>query len=284
MTEDPFFCALHRAVIEDDLALVKELARDPLLRRVRNDAGFTPLELAHYLGHQQCAALLSAHKKRLVHAYLKEESFLFKLSEEQFQRRLGATYCAHLLFDSYEALLKVQADCPWLIKNTFLGNDCRDLGCKFQFQIEDGYVAPVSIRWIDEVLGYGVFADVDLPAGSFVGEFTGIVRQLSRSHPDHNEYCFHYPSRFFSWHYYVVDAQQLGNEMRFVNHSDQPNLQPYCAFSHALLHTIFLANSDIPAGTQLTYNYGRDFWRRRHKQTDPIGACIIQQQQALEPS
>lgn len=281
MADDPYFCALHHAVIEDDLDLVKELARDPLLRRVRNAAGFTPLELARYLGHQQCVALLSANKKRLVHAFLKEEPCLFKLTEEQFQRRLGATYCSQLLFESYDALLKVQENCPWLIKNTFLGNDSHELACKFQFQIDDGYVAPVSIRWIDEILGYGVFADIDLPAGSFVGEFTGVVRQLSRTHPDHNEYCFHYPTRFFSWHYYVVDAQYIGNEMRFVNHSDQPNLQPYSACSHALLHTIFLTNSDISAGTQLTYNYGRDFWRRRPKQVNLVGIRVnIQQEQA----
>jgi len=256
---------LHRAVIDDDWARVKELAKDPLLRRIPNSAGWTPIELAEYLGRVKCRSFLGPLKKRLLHIYFPEARTIEKLTEDAFYKYFSVTYLAHLRFSSYEALLKYQANCPILAKRTAWGIENRALSEQFKDEMQAGYVADVSVRFIDPVLGYGVFADKDIPKGAYIGEFTGIVRQLSRKNPEINEYCFHLPTRFFSWNYYVVDAQDYGNEIRFVNHSDTPNLIPYPVISKSLSRVIFVAKEDIKAGKQLTYNYGSDFWRHRQK-------------------
>jgi hypothetical protein len=223
-------------------------------------------DLAHYLGNRECTHLLNPHSnRRTIRAWLRGDTLSTHLDEEQFARYFGVTYSSHLYFADYKTLLKVLHNCPWTLRKTFLGGDNRALAEKFQPYLESGRIADVSIRWIDDALGYGLFANSDLPVGTFVGEFTGELRQLSHWRPQYNAYCFHYPTSCFSWNYMVIDAAVRGNETRFINHSDTPNLQPHWLCNQSLLHLVFFTNQPVLAGMQLTYNYGQDFWRHRQK-------------------
>jgi SET domain-containing protein len=62
-----------------------------------------------------------------------------------------------------------------------------------------------------------------------------------------------------------VDALQEGNVTRFINHSNVPNLEPRCFVERGLLHQVFMARQKISKGTQLTFDYGNDYWIRRQK-------------------
>ncbi|MBA2728780.1 MAG: SET domain-containing protein-lysine N-methyltransferase, partial [Parachlamydiaceae bacterium] len=198
-------------------------------------------------------------------ALLKGTDKLQKLSEKLFQQYFKVAYLPHLAFFDYEEFKRVLANCPWVLAKSFLGEENREQAKEFSSQLKSGHCANISIRWIDEQLEYGVFAETDMAAGTYIGEFTGAVRHLSRKHPTHNIYCFHYPTRFWSWNYYVIDALRMGNQMRFINHSDRPNLQPLCLCERRLLHIVFIAKVAIKAGEQLTYDYGQDFWKTREK-------------------
>ncbi|KIY99667.1 putative Histone-lysine N-methyltransferase, H3 lysine-9specific SUVH3 [Monoraphidium neglectum] len=58
----------------------------------------------------------------------------------------------------------------------------------------------------------------------------------------------------------VIDARLRGNVARFVNHSCDPNclvqtvLSGFCR-SHVLYYAVIVTGQDIPAGTELTYDY-----------------------------
>jgi uncharacterized protein len=188
-----------------------------------------------------------------------------QISHEQFEKLFGIKYLAHLRFDSDQSFKKVICNCPLILKYMSWGEENRALGFLYRPQIALGTVADTVICWIDPKIGYGLFAGQDLEEGAFVGEYTGLVRHLDRLHPDYNAYCFHYPTRFFSWNYYVIDASQEGNETRFINHSDVPNLRPICLVDRNLLHLVFLASQPISKGSELTFNYGTDFWQHRTK-------------------
>jgi SET domain-containing protein len=45
----------------------------------------------------------------------------------------------------------------------------------FASQIRSGFETSVSIRHINDQVGWGVFAESKLPAGSFVGVYTGLI-------------------------------------------------------------------------------------------------------------
>jgi Proteins containing SET domain len=136
----------------------------------------------------------------------------------------------------------------------------------FSPQLSQGTTTPLLIKWISDEMGYGAFAETDLALGDFAGEYTGLVRPLFRRRPDHNPYCFHYPTRLWSFNYYVVDALREGNLMRFVNHSNKPNLLPLCMVNNGILHLVFVASQHIPKGTELVFDYGKDFWIHRTKE------------------
>ena len=62
---------------------------------------------------------------------------------------------------------------------------------------------------------------------------------------------------------FVIDAEKGGNLTRFINHSDQPNLEPIGVFWKGSLHIILRSLKKIQKGEQLTYDYGADYWSRR---------------------
>ncbi len=136
------------------------------------------------------------------------------------------------------------------------------LGIHFHREIQEGFVPEVSIEWINERIGFGVFARCSFPAGAYLGEYTGLVRPRKRKLDRKNDYCFEYPiGRKSPW---VIDAKEHGNHARFINHGSRPNIEPIAVCSiDGLIHLIFLALQHIPEGTQLLYEYGIDFWKKR---------------------
>lgn len=106
-----------------------------------------------------------------------------------------------------------------------------------------------EVRFIDAVVGYGVFAKSPIPCGTVTWvrdqldrEFT--ITEVESFDPIHREILDRYSYRnakgnyFFCW-----------DHTRFMNHSAQPNclLTPYC---------LEIAVRDIPAGGELTNDYG----------------------------
>lgn len=255
---------LHIAVIKNDITAVKKLCDDVSSRQALNSLGFSALELAQLLDRQQCLQILSPNIPQPTISVIPKNKFsVIKFNTEMFSNLFGVHYLSHLRFADYKTLKDVICNCPWLLKKSRWGEEYRELATKYKDELSSGYVADVVLQWIDDDFGYGVFANKDLLSGSYVGEYTGFIRRLSRWRPDTNAYCFKYPMRLLTWKYYVVDAMFEGNEMRFVNHSEEPNLEPVCVVDRGLLHLVFLTKRDIAVGEELTFNYGSDYWRHR---------------------
>lgn len=256
---------IHQAVIEGRCDELINLSQQQNLLYQKNSLGFTSLELAYLLDRKECYRILSAAGPRKIQILPRGEKICKRCHEDEFEELFGVHYLTHLKFSSYESLKEVIRECPYILKNTYLGEENRALGEQFQKEVAAGQVADVTIQWINSTIGYGVFANKNILAGSFIGEYTGLVRRLRRFHPDHNAYCFHYPTRLFSLKYFIIDAINDGNVLRFVNHSDHPNLKPACLVDRGLLHIVLFANKSILKGSELTFNYGSDYWRSRQK-------------------
>ncbi|KPV71769.1 uncharacterized protein RHOBADRAFT_56389 [Rhodotorula graminis WP1] len=112
--------------------------------------------------------------------------------------------------------------------------------------------------------GFGLKTMVDIKEGDFVIEYRGEVisrdesyRRVLTTYKDQGSYYFMDYDGFE-----VIDAGQRGNSARFINHSCGPNLQVVrwrLATVEEYQMGLF-ALHDIPAGTELTYDYGwQDF-------------------------
>jgi hypothetical protein len=146
-------------------------------------------------------------------------------------------------------------------KNNRVSAESQELGNRFIQKIKAEYIPDVSIRWLNESLGHGLFLEENLERGSYVGEYTGIVRKndLRRYFNPINNYLYEYPVPDEIGKSHVIDASQ-GNLTRFINHSFHPNLDPVYVFYDGFYHLIFLAIHRIEKGTQLCYNYGKNYW------------------------
>lgn len=138
---------------------------------------------------------------------------------------------------------------------------------RYGSQIEQGLLAPVELRLINETVGWGLFAGVDLAAGDFIGEYTGDI-QLSCDADPEEKWNGHYLSDF-SWNYpdempdgreLEITALKAGNELRFVNHSFSPNLVVDHTVVGGFFRTFFKASQNISAGEQLLVDYGEAYW------------------------
>jgi hypothetical protein len=255
---------LHQAIIEDDREQVAQL-KGSKWHSYPDAHGFTPLELAQLLGRRQCQDILQHPNPTIIKVQLKGAHAPTILTISEFENNFNIVHRPFLTFPSYQTLEEVIRNCPYLLRfeQLMLSSDEREAA--YQAQLSSGATADTCIQWINPVLGYGLFSATDLPENSFVGEYTGVVRGIDRQNPDLNAYCFHYPTRFWSFKYFVIDALREGNHLRFINHSDQPNLQPLWLVNRGVLHLIFVTNRFINQGTELTFNYGSDYWIRRKK-------------------
>lgn len=144
-----------------------------------------------------------------------------------------------------------------------VSKEALELGQKFKQLITSSYIPKVSVRFVNDKVGLGLFAEENLAIGSYVGEYTGCVRRNDRRYFEPmNNYCYEYPVPDEIGRSFVIDATQ-GNLTRLINHSFQPNLRPVHVFFDDFYHLIFVVIREIYKGDQLCYNYGTSYWSVR---------------------
>jgi SET domain-containing protein len=168
----------------------------------------------------------------------------------------------NLAFSKTEVFDKIVKICAKAAKKEELERRQKWLGALFSDEIEKGSFPDVLIRWIDEKIGYGVFAERDLPPFSFIGEYTGEVRKRKRADKNNN-YCFDYTVISSKKPPFIIDAEKKGNITRFINHSSDPNLEPISVYSGGIMHVILWTRRWVKKGEQLHYDYGPAYWKKR---------------------
>ncbi len=181
-----------------------------------------------------------------------------KFSIPDLEKLLNFNYLPQITFEDLSTRQEVQ------MKGFSTTNaEAVELGNQYIQKVQISYIPRVSICWINNQVGYGLFAEEDIAAGSYVGEYTGIVRKNDRWYvPTVNNYCYEYPVIDEIGRNFVIDATE-GCFTRFINHSFSPNLKAAYLFHDGFFHLIFLALSSIKRGDQLTFHYGRSYWSGR---------------------
>ncbi len=133
--------------------------------------------------------------------------------------------------------------------------------------LEAGHMADVSIRPAGEGVGYGLFAESELAPGALIGEYTGVVgpgldvRDIpGKTGGYETDYTWDYPDAWYEDILLEINALKKGNELRYVNHSFEPNLAVEHTKQDNRWVIFFVAEHLIPPGTQLTVDYGEEYW------------------------
>ncbi len=123
----------------------------------------------------------------------------------------------------------------------------------------------LAISWIDDRLGYGLFAEQSLPSFSYIGEYAGVVRLRPLFGALKNPYLFEYFIAEGLGTPYVIDARRYGNHVRFINHGCNPNAETASAWHQGRSRIIVHTSQPISPGEQISYDYGMDYWIRREQ-------------------
>lgn len=184
---------------------------------------------------------------------------------EELEKLISFKYLPQIAFETAFDQEEVRSKGFKKWKNNQISKEVINLGNQFIKNIAQAYIPYVSVRWINSRVEYGLFAEENLTRGSYVGEYTGIVRRNDRRHFEPlNNYCYEYPIADEIGRNFVIDATQ-GHLTRFINHSFTPNLKSVYAFYDGFFHLIFLALRPIKRGSQLTFNYGQAYWSIRDR-------------------
>lgn len=112
--------------------------------------------------------------------------------------------------------------------------------------------------------GLGLFTTEPITKGTFVIEYTGEVITSDEANHRGGQYLFELND---DW---TIDGRGRENTARYINHSCRPNCEPELSNDerHVYIHT----KRHIKAGEELTYNYGKTFWK---EYIEPKGCCCI---------
>lgn len=237
---------LHLAVLDDRLDLIQILKKDASLKLKRDGYGLSAIELAQFLGRKEALRHLQP---------------LSELAAFPDLPQLDAfEYLPHPIFETREGLERVLTQTEKAKRDDKVPPEKIWMGIYFDKEIRRGSHPPVSIKYIDAEVGYGVFAEKKIPPCAFVGEYTGLIQERNPKQLKDKIHCLRYPM-WEGGKNVCIDAEQKGNFTRFINHSAKPNLNLQSIYWRGIPRMIFVAIKEIREGGQLTFDYGPLFWK-----------------------
>jgi hypothetical protein len=197
--------------------------------------------------------------------FFTEGKFSF-LSPNQIKETFGVDYLTSQYFLKEEDCHLVRKKSLESLGDATLTSEASQLGVKFSKELSKGIVNDIYIKKHSLSIGWGAYARKSLGAGDFLGEYTGNVRKKVRPFFDGNDYCFSYPELSLFFMQYTIDAKLAGNEMRFINHSDNPNCEAALVFHEEFIKVVFIALMKIEKDEHLTISYGKPYWSSKEKE------------------
>ncbi|KUJ18932.1 uncharacterized protein LY89DRAFT_667979 [Mollisia scopiformis] len=115
-----------------------------------------------------------------------------------------------------------------------------------------------------QLVGFGLYLAEPVRKGEFISEYTGEVISSQEAERRGITYDRKFQSFLFDLNRdYVIDAAHLGNNTRFINHSEYDKNGLNCEAKIILVngeHRIkFVALRDVEVGEELLFNYGKKF-------------------------
>ncbi|CDR34577.1 SET domain-containing protein-lysine N-methyltransferase [Criblamydia sequanensis] len=198
-------------------------------------------------------------KAREIKIAFKWDKLARRVRVKEFEKLTHVNYIDHLAFPSRKFCYELINEIKKGFDEGEIDKQAEWFGFQYRNELLQGKVADVSIRFIHDRIGFGVFADSPLKPGEFIGEYVGMILKVSRYFSSYiNPYCFRYPlnKKLFN---YTIDAESFANEVSFINHSKSPNAESIITLNHHLLHIVIRAIRPIETGEEITFDYGNDF-------------------------
>lgn len=196
-----------------------------------------------------------------------------KIYPEQY-KQLGVNYCSYV-HNSIPHLTE-----PDITQHPKYKEDPEKFNQREQLygkKIDQLYEAPVYVKYINDVVGYGVFADDDIEPG-MIGIYAGTIRLMHEI--NHNCFCngTFLPCANYVWglviipnpenltasNWSAIDGYSSGNFTRFINHNNNPNIKAMLVAHNNIWYMIYFTDKPIKKDEQLLIDYGPVYWKVRN--------------------
>lgn len=253
---------LHLAVILNELESIKSLINlKPHLKFKSNSFGLTPYELSLFLPRKEITSFLHAPVSA---SFCSQPNVTIPNCEESAHFK-EIEFLSQPVFENEQIMRKVLMQSKKVKEEDRIPNERIWMGVYFDEEIAKGSCPSVSIRYINEKIKFGVFADKRIPPCAFVGEYTGVIQERKKKELKNKVYSLRYPVWDEKRCHFVVNAEKKGNFTRFINHSANPNLGLQSVYWRGMPRMIFISLKDIAKDSQLTFNYGSLFWKEQNQ-------------------
>ena len=185
-----------------------------------------------------------------------------KASFNELEKWTKAAYLSHLEFESCSVLKQIQRLSQKASMYKEWAPEQLWLGKYFEKEILKAQLPDIFLRWIDDGIGWGVFSQRDFKEMEFITSYSGVVRKYTKRDVM-NSYCFEFHLLPQEGTPFTIDAREKGGIGRYLNHSQSPNLTNVLATIDGMTHVIFYTRQPIAKGTQLTFDYGSQYWKKR---------------------
>ena len=132
--------------------------------------------------------------------------------------------------------------------------------------IKQNYESPWYMKYISDRIGYGIFADDDIPQGQLIAEYLGIIisKEIMMQTGCYDmKYTWSIPAPPYSTDpafIVYVDAKKSCNFTRFINHNYTPNVKAAVIYADEGWHMLYIACKPIKKDEQLLVDYGKGYW------------------------
>ena len=155
------------------------------MRIKRNGFGFTPGELAQFLGRKEL-------ERHLITSFRSNPLHPAQLALEATRKFCDLEYLFHPIFETPQILCDILSCTQKAKEEDQISQERVWMGIYFDNEIQKGVHPVVSIRYIDSEVGYGVFSEQRIPPCAFVGEYTGVIQEWKRKPPKDEVYSVKY--------------------------------------------------------------------------------------------
>lgn len=134
-------------------------------------------------------------------------------------------------------------------------------------ELDNPYRPALYLKYINDTVGFGAFADEPIEEGQLVIEYTGCL-VLDEDCEADGDFAMEVGRCYRTDKGPIllsVDAKNTGNFSRFINHSYHPNVDSMTLFNpkDGLFHVLLHAKDPIEKNAQLFINYGEGYWFSR---------------------
>ena len=258
-TTEMEYTILHLAVLSNRPDLVESIVDvSPQLKWKRCNLGWTPTELTQFLPREEMRPFFQISP---VTSSFHTEPNVAICDLERFAALSDLPYLSKPLFESDEIFDDILLQTKKAKAEDEISPEKIWMGIYFDKELQKGAHPKVSIRFIDEGVGFGVFAAQKITPCSFVGEYVGVIKERKKKELNGKIHVMRYTVWEMGRRKFIVDAEKMGNFTRFINHSEEPNLSLQSVYWRGIPRMIFVAIKEIPEGAQLTFDYGTFFWK-----------------------